>query len=88
MAQPTIIDIPHQVASIDDLAERERSARPSSSATSSRRSSGARILASKPKPGALRLLFAQDVASDWWLESQLLFGRLLNPYAWTPLMMF
>jgi hypothetical protein len=78
MAQPTIIEIPPEVARIDDLAERERSACPTPSLTSSSRSSGARILLNKPKPGALRLLFEQDVASDWWLEAQLLFGKSHN----------
>ena len=77
MAQPAIIDIPPEVARIDDLAERARSACPTPSETSSSRSSGARVLLNKPRPGALRLLFEQDVASDWWLEAQLLFGELL-----------
>jgi hypothetical protein len=76
MAQPTIsFEIPLEVARIDDLADREQPACPLDSSTSSRRSSGSRILPEKPKPGALRLLFAQDVAGDWWLESQLLFGE-------------
>lgn len=78
MAQPTSVEIPPEVARIDDLAEREQSACPTDSNTSSRRSSRSRILPDKPNPGALRLLFAQDVAADWWLESQLLFG---NPLA-------
>jgi len=77
MAQPAIIDIPPEVARIDDLAERERSASPPPSEISSSRSSGAPVLLNKPRPGALRLLFEQDVASDWWLEAQLLFGEFL-----------
>lgn len=64
-----------EVARIEDLAERELSVCPSTAtAPSSRRSSSPRILPNKPKPGAIQLLFAQDVASDWWLELQLLFG--------------
>lgn len=64
-----------EVARIEDLAERELSVCPSiATAPSSRRSSSPRILPNKPKPGAVQLLFAQDVASDWWLELQLLFG--------------
>ena len=78
MAQPAIIDTPPEVSRIDDLAERERSVCPTPSETSSSRSSGARILLNKPRPGALRLLFEQDIASDWWLEAQLLFGKSLN----------
>jgi hypothetical protein len=80
MAQPTIsFEMPHEVARIDDLADREQPACLPDSNASSRRSSGSRILPDKPKPGALKLLFAQDVAGDWWLESQLLFGESPHP---------
>lgn len=78
MAQPTITEAPPEVARIDDLAEREQSIAPSDLDTSSRRPSSSRIFPDKPKPGAVRLLFAQDVANDRWLESQLLFGKLLD----------
>ena len=78
MAQLAVIETPPEVARIDDLAERERSACPTPSEISSSRSSGARVLLNKPRPGAVRLLFEQDVASDWWLEAQLLFGKLLH----------
>ena len=73
-----MFDITPEVARIDDLAERERSSCPPPSEISSSRSSGARVLLNKPRPGALRLLFEQDVANDWWLEAQLLFGKSLN----------
>jgi len=86
MDQPVNIEIPPKVARIDDLAERERSACPSTHESSSRRSSGTRILPDKPNPGALKLLFAQDVASDWWLEIQLLFGKSPKSVTWVLLM--
>lgn len=76
MAQPVIAETPPEVARIDDLAEMERSPCPSTDTLQSYRSGSVRILPNKPKPGALRVLFAQDVASDWWLEAQLLFGEL------------
>lgn len=74
------LDGPH----IDDLAERELSACPSPAESPSRSSSTSRMLPPRPKPGALSLLFSQDVASDWWLESQLLFVcRLVVVSSWT-----
>ena len=79
MAQPIDAEAAAEVARIDDLAERERSACPSTDTLQSYKSTGARILPAKPKPGALRVLFAQDVASDWWLEAQLMFGGFPNP---------
>jgi hypothetical protein len=72
MAHPAIDETPPEVARIDDLADREQLGCTPDPNTSSRRSR------SEPRPGALRLLFAQDVASDWWLESQLLFGKQLD----------
>ena len=74
MTQPTTIELPPQVARIDDLADRERSAFPSPKTSPSRCSSSSHAFTVKPKPGALRVLFSQDVAVDWWLELQLLFG--------------
>jgi hypothetical protein len=77
MAGPTIDETPPEVARIDDLADREQYACPPGANTTSRRSRP-----NIPKPGALKLLFAQDVASDWWLESQLLFGKNLDTRLW------
>lgn len=78
MAQPAVVELPPQVARIDDLADRERSACASPLTLPSPDSSTSRSFSTKPKPGALRLLFSQDVASDWWLELQLLFMTLIS----------
>jgi len=78
MAQHLTIELPPPVAKIDDLADRERSACQSRKTSPSRHSNSSRSFASKPKPGALRLLFSQDVATDWWLELQLLFMTLIS----------
>jgi hypothetical protein len=78
MAQRLTIELPPPVARIDDLADRERSACPSPKISPSRHSSNSRSFSTKPKPGALRLLFSQDVATDWWLELQLLFMTMIS----------
>jgi hypothetical protein len=78
MAQRLTIELPPPVARIDDLADRERSACQSPKISPSRRSSNSRSFTTKPKPGALRLLFSQDVATDWWLELQLLFMTMIS----------
>jgi hypothetical protein len=78
MAQRLTIELPPPVARIDDLADRERSACPSPKISPSRHSSNSRSFTTKPNPGALRLLFSQDVATDWWLELQLLFMTMIS----------
>jgi len=78
MPQRLTIELPPPVARIDDLADRERSACQSPKTSPSRHSSNSRSFTTKPKPGALRLLFSQDVATDWWLELQLLFMTMIS----------
>lgn len=73
LAQPTPLEVPK----LEDNSSRNGSSCSIQRNVDSRRSSHSRLVASKPKPGALKLLFAQDVSSDWWLESQLLFVRRL-----------
>lgn len=57
---------------IDDLADRQLSTSSfeSTKPSSSRRSSGSGLV---PPSSSVKLLFAQDVAVDRWLEAQLLF---------------
>lgn len=70
-AQPAPLEVPK----LEETSSRNTSTCSVQQETDSRRSSTSRLVPSKPKPGALKLLFAQDVSSDWWLESQLLFVR-------------